>query len=350
MLLRTLAVPAALVFLAACVEGEPSALVGPEDSTAAFRTAGDKGGGRPQPPADPVIVFLNFSRPSDDQLIVMNADGSNQTVIYSAPRIRRPSWSPGGNSIVFFRRNTETSRSPELWIVDVGIVGGKPQGTAHQLTSCGGSSGGLFFGCEPAWSPLGTEIAFTEGVSGEFESQWFGKLQVINMDNVNNLTMTEIYRTEEKVSLKSPTWSPDGKRIAVVEGVTTITILDLTTESGTVGVQKLLFDEEFQVIDEIDWAHTTEKSDLLAFSAVAIGGGEFVYILDISDISIGEISPVPTKVIQGETPTWSPDDGELAFIRKPQQILMSVDLSTLKTKRLAKDALDPDWARQTQQD
>ena len=339
MLLRTLTVPAALVFLAACVEGEPSALVGPEDGTAPMRTAKGKGGGRPQPAADPVIVFLNFSRPNDDQLIVMNADGSNQTVIYSAPHMLRPSWSPGGGSIVF-RRDSEIST--ELWIVDVGTDNGKPQGTAHLLTSCEASVNLLFIGCEPAWSPLGNEIAFAEHRPG--------KLRVINPNDLNP-TPISIYSTAG-VSLTSPTWSPDGKRIAVVEGSTTITILDLTYgESGTVtGVEeektiKLHFHEEFNVIDEIDWAHTSLNSHLLALSAVAIGGGEFVYILDISDISSGEISPVLEKVIQGETPTWSPGDGELAFIRRPQQILMSVDRSTLKTKRLARDALDPDWAR-----
>ena len=331
MLLRTLAVPAALVFLAACVEGEPSALVGPEDGTAAFRTTKGKGGGRPQPPADPVIVFLNFSRPSDDQLIVMNADGSNQTVIYSAPHMLRPSWSPGGGSIVF-RRDSETST--ELWIVDVDTDNGKPQGmNDRRLTaSCGGSVNVPFIGCEPAWSPLGNEIAFAEGRSG--------KLQVINANSSNQ---TEIYSTAG-VYLTSPTWSPDGTRIAVVEGWTTITILDLTTNvSGNTVVWNtinLRFDEEFQVIGEIDWAHTTQKSDLLAFSAVAISGGAGVYTLDIS-----KPKPTPVKVIEGQSPTWSPGDKKLAFIQRPQQILMSVDLLTLKTKRLAKDALDPDWAR-----
>lgn len=336
MLLRTLTVPAALVFLAACVEGEPSALVGPEDGTAPMRTAKGKGGGRPQPPADPVIVFLNFSRQSDDELIVMNADGSNQTVIYSAPHMLRPSWSPDGGSIVF-RRDSETST--ELWIVDVDTDNGKPQGTAHMLTPCEGSVNLLFIGCEPAWSPspLANEIAFAEHRPGE--------LRVIAA--VGEPIQKLLYSAQNQQQLDSPTWSPDGTRIAVVERLTTIMILtlDQDAQGNTIGVlntKRLPFAADFQVIGDLDWSRT--EANLLAFSAVAISGGAGVYTLDIF-----QSEPTPVKVIEGQSPTWSPNDKKLAFIRRPQQILMSVDLSTLKTKRLAKDALDPDWARQTQQ-
>jgi Tol biopolymer transport system component len=311
-----------LVFFVGCADDDPPAPLGPE--VGAHSMAKGKGkGGDPPPPADPAIVYLDYNRGKKgqgDRLVVMNEDGSNQTEIHSAPHLLRPSWSPLGESIVF-RRDSDTKT--ELWIVDVLISDGKPEGSnPRRLTGqCGASVGAPFFGCEPAWSPQGSDIAFTD----EGDNLW-----VIAADG------TQTQRPELLHSghwLVAPAWSPDGERIAVVDSLTLIRVI---TRDGTVD-RTLDFTTDFHLINDLDWAST---SDMLAFSGVAKRGGEAVYTVDLS-----EDTPTATKVARGESPAWSPDDRHLALIKQPGQRLISLDLSAGTATSLSPDALDPDWAR-----
>jgi Tol biopolymer transport system component len=279
-------------------------------------------GGKPSPPADPEIVYLDYVRGKKgggdrDRLVVMNKDGSNQTEIYSAPHLLRPSWSPSAESIVF-RRDSDSQA--ELWIVDVVIRDGEPQGSNPRrlIDQCGASFNTPFIGCEPAWSPQGSTIAFTD----EGDHLW-----VIAADGSQGAS--KLYSGHW---LAAPAWSPDGGRIAVVEESTLIRVL---TSAGAVK-RTLDFTADFHVIGDLDWART---NDVLAFSGVAKSGGEAVYTVDLS-----QVTPTPIEVAEGESPTWSPDDGHLALIQRGQK-LVSLDLSTGTATRLAADALDPDWAR-----
>src|SRR5438046_898469 len=103
--------------------------------------------------ADPAIAYVN-----NNKLMVMNTDGSNQTVIVSSTSIGAPSWSPDAHSIVFPGIINAVN---SLWIVDVAVVNGIPTGSnLHRVTiNLAGTQG------SPSWSPLGDAIAFTNATS-----------------------------------------------------------------------------------------------------------------------------------------------------------------------------------------
>ncbi len=58
----------------------------------------------------------------------------------------------------------------------------------------------------PEWSPDGSRIAFINGAPGAFFNP--GRLKVVNVDGSGQLTLTPADNVWE------PSWSPDGTRIA----------------------------------------------------------------------------------------------------------------------------------------
>jgi Tol biopolymer transport system component len=94
--------------------------------------------------------------PVDEQVWVMNADGSNQHPLTSGgfPKDQVPDWSPDGSKIAY---HSGTSVSGGIWVMN---ADGSNQ---HQLTGCAATdpspcAQGDDFGT--AWSPDGTKIAF----------------------------------------------------------------------------------------------------------------------------------------------------------------------------------------------
>lgn len=117
---------------------------------------------------------------------VMNADGSRPEKLAQG---YDPAWSPDGREIAF----TEDADAGEsgIYIIDAG-----GRGTPVRLTKNADRA------AEPSWSPDGRKIAFTK-----WSSEWVPDVYVMNHDGSGQVRLAHGY---------SPSWSPNGKTIAFV--------------------------------------------------------------------------------------------------------------------------------------
>jgi Tol biopolymer transport system component len=127
-------------------------------------------------------------------LFIMNADGSDQTLVQGPinDRIdsyRHPSWSPDGTQLVFAAGLSDGRDRSELYVVGVDGSG------LTEITS------GPLQGWWPSWSPDGTKIAFRTGLP------W--RLATMGPDGSN--------LTQFPGSADHPDWSPDGSQIIFID-------------------------------------------------------------------------------------------------------------------------------------
>jgi len=138
---------------------------------------------------DGAQIAFRSQRDGNDEIYVMNADGTCQTNLTNDPGDDwSPAWSPNGRRIAFahfFEGNAFT---------DIALINRDGSGL-QRLTKSGGEY--------PAWSPDGTRIAFASARDGNYE------IYVMNSDGTNQIRLTDNPAYD-----MSPTWSPDGLRIA----------------------------------------------------------------------------------------------------------------------------------------
>jgi len=134
-------------------------------------------------------IAFRSQRDGNDEIYVMNADGSCQTNLTDDPENElSPAWSPDGKRIAFARFFDGNPRA------DIAVINLDGSGF-QRLTHAGGEY--------PAWSPNGTQIAFASARDGNYE------IYVMNADGTNQTRLTNNPAYD-----MSPAWSPDGKRIA----------------------------------------------------------------------------------------------------------------------------------------
>ena len=157
------------------------------------------------------IAFQSSSGSTNQEISVMNADGSGRTQITDTTTVTNsiaegePAWSPDGSQIAFVanKSGSDTTTDQEIWVMNADGSG------RTQLTN---TVQGVR-DTHPAWSPDGDKIAFLgEGRDGTNSNIYVMDTNPATDDafNLTPNTSTPVYQYNDE----DPSWSPDGTQIA----------------------------------------------------------------------------------------------------------------------------------------
>ncbi len=254
------------------------------------------------------------------RLWIVDSDGVRNVSLTGADEaVLSPAWSPDGRRIVYTRFN-------------------EGMGSLQLLFLAGGSTvtipstrNGLNYAS--AFSPDGRTLAYTR--SGEGGTDIF-RVDVGDMCCLQRLT---VGRYADNLS---PTYSPDGRRIAFVSTRAGPPQIYVMSADGT--DQELLASFDFGATGSSFAPEWSPDGAQVAFHR-AIEGRFQVFVLDLASRRVRQL----TSAGRNEDPTWAPDGRHVAFVstRSGRRQLWIVDTETGRIRQLGTpDAVRlPSWSR-----
>jgi Tol biopolymer transport system component len=258
-------------------------------------TPHDPEGGAAWSPDCTQIAFSS-SRESGGRVRVMNADGSDKQWLTAGPGTL-PSWSPDGTRIAFTRER----QGSDIYLIDAS--GSNQQRLTH--TDAEGTDTLVY---DPEWSPDGTQILCV--VEYNPDGQFFGQttLHVLDVsDALQGAGSARLRALPRAGSLFNdwPAWSPDGSQIAFsavsTEGGGHRDIYVINTD-GT-NLQQLTLTED---VDELGPAWSPDGTRIV-FQANPNGNWD-IYVMNVEDALQGadgtDPRPLTTDTESDVDPDW----------------------------------------------
>jgi TolB protein len=235
--------------------------------------------------AETQIAFLSRQN-KGTEIYVVDFDGENLKQVTNDKTLNlTPTWSPNGRWLAY---TSYAGNNPDLVMID--NFGEKPKRTLLHLSGLNSA---------PSWSPVDDRLTLV--LSKDDNSE----IYTLN----NNRTLRRLTRHFNIDT--SPTWSPDGKKIAFTSdrsgrGAPQIYIMD-AHDGDKAGVQRVSFDSSYN--DDPAWSPDGDK---IAYTSRV--GKRFQ--IKIYDLTTKSSAVLTNGRGNHEQPTWSPDGRFIAYRHK----------------------------------
>ena len=196
---------------------------------------------------DGTKIAFTSERDVNPQIYVMDADGDNQTRLTdNSASDYVPEWSPDGTKIAF---TSERDGNPEIYVMDA---------DGSNLTRLTNHSD---VDSEPAWSPDGNKIAFQSDRNGNDD------IYVMDAAGGNHTPITDNSAADRR-----PAWSPDGTKIAFTserDGNQEIYVMDSDGSNQTNRTKHVAFvpGDLANLDNEEEWSYDPDTSTLYLYAS-----------------------------------------------------------------------------------